>query len=78
MRREINYVNAEQKVAQILGHSKDLITLSLSLSLRRSPTIAYILLRGAGTRVKIYGFSWNKPREAALFFKTFIHININP
>ena len=33
MRREINYVNAEQKVAQILGHSKDLITLSLSLSL---------------------------------------------
>jgi len=78
MRREINYVNAEQKVAQILGHSKDLITLSLSLSLRRSPTIVYTLLRGAGTRVKIYGFSWNKPREAALFFKTFIHININP
>ena len=38
-----------------LGHSKDLITLSLSLSLslRYSPTIAYTLLRGAGTRVKI-------------------------
>ena len=36
MRREINYVNAEQKVAQILGHSKDLITLSLSLSLSLS------------------------------------------
>ena len=31
--RRSNYVNAEQKVAQILGHSKDLITLSLSLSL---------------------------------------------
>ena len=30
--QEINYVNAEQKVAQILGHSKDLITFSLSLS----------------------------------------------
>ena len=36
--REINYVNAEQKVAQILGHSKDLITLSLSLSLSLSGT----------------------------------------
>ena len=31
--RRSNYVNAGQKVAQILGHSKDLITLSLSLSL---------------------------------------------
>ena len=30
--RRSNYVNAGQKVAQILGHSKDLITLSLSLS----------------------------------------------
>jgi len=30
--REINYVNAEQKVAQILGHSKDLITLSQVLT----------------------------------------------
>ena len=36
MRREINYVNAGQKVAQILGHSKDLITLSLSLSLSQA------------------------------------------
>jgi len=32
-----------------LGHSKDLITLSL----RYSPTVAYTLLRHAGTRVKI-------------------------
>ena len=31
--REINYVKAEQKVAQTFGHYKDLITLSLSLSL---------------------------------------------
>ena len=30
--REINYVNAEQKVAQILGHFKDLITLSQALT----------------------------------------------
>ena len=52
------------------GHSKDLITLSLSLSLslRYSPTIAYTLLRFAGDRALIYGFSWNKPREAAVFF----------
>ena len=34
-----------------LGHSKDLITLSLSL--RYSPTIAYTLLSCAGTRVNI-------------------------
>ena len=46
-----------------LGHSwtsqatssitNNFATLSLSLSLRYSPTIAYTLLRGAGTRVKI-------------------------
>ena len=42
-----------QKEAQVFGYSKDLITLSLSLSLRRSPTIAYTLLSGAGTRVNI-------------------------
>ena len=36
MSRELNNTNAGQKVAQILGHSKDLITLSLSLSLRYS------------------------------------------
>ena len=50
------------------GHSKDLITLSLSLSLRYSPTIAYTLLRGAGTRVKIYGFLCIRAREVGLFF----------
>ena len=55
MSRELNNTNAGQKVAQILGHSKDLITLSLSLSLslRYSPTIAHTLLRFAGTRVNI-------------------------
>ena len=48
------------------GHSKDLITLSLSL--RYSPTVAHTLLRFADTRASIYGFSWSQPREAALFF----------
>jgi hypothetical protein len=38
MSRELNNTNAGQKVAQILGHSKDLITLSLSLSLSLSGT----------------------------------------
>ena len=37
-------VKREQKMAEFLGHSKDLITLSLSLSLSYSPTIAYTLL----------------------------------
>ena len=32
-RENIKIVNAEQKMAETFGHSKDLITLSLSLSL---------------------------------------------
>ncbi len=69
-REMINYVNGEKRMADLFGHSKDLITLSLSLSLslRYSPTIDYTLLRLAGTRVKIYGFSCIRAREAALFF----------
>lgn len=46
-REMINYVNGEKRMADLFGHSKDLITL------RYSPTIAYTLLRLAGTRVKI-------------------------
>ena len=51
----INIVKRAKRMVEFLGHSKDLITLSLSLSLslRYSPTIAYTLLRGAGTRVNI-------------------------
>ena len=52
-REMINYVNREKRMADLFGHSKDLITLSLSLSLRYSPTITYTLLRLAGTRVNI-------------------------
>ena len=33
MMRELNITNGTKKVTQILGYSKDLITLSLSLSL---------------------------------------------
>lgn len=32
-REMINYVNGEKRMADLFGHSKDLITLSLSLSL---------------------------------------------
>ena len=39
-RENAKIVNAGQKVAQILGHSKDLITLSLSLSLSLSFSFA--------------------------------------
>ena len=58
----------EQIMAEFLGHSKDLITLSLSLSLSHALTASHTLLRFAGDRALIYGFSWNKPREAAVFF----------
>ena len=40
-RENAKIVNAGQKVAQILGHSKDLITLSLSLSLSLSQVLTY-------------------------------------
>ena len=42
-REMINYVNREKRMADLFGHSKDLITLSLSLSLRYSPSIGYTL-----------------------------------
>ena len=35
LHRELNIANGEQIMAEFLGHSKDLITLSLSLSLMR-------------------------------------------
>ena len=50
------------------GHSNNFATLSLSLSLslRRSPVTH--LLRSAGTRALIYGFLCRNAREASLFF----------
>ena len=56
--RVIKYVNAEQKVAQILGHSKDLITLSLSLSLSQ------VLTYSSSHIIKIRGH----PRVNIRFF----------
>lgn len=54
--RELNITNGEQKMTDSFGHSNNFATLSLSLSLRYSPTIAYTLLRLVGDRASIYGF----------------------
>ena len=55
MRRELNNTNGEKIMAETFGRSKNLYTLSLSLSLshRYSPTITYTLLKYAGARVNI-------------------------
>ena len=50
------------------GHSNNFATLSLSLSLSQALTASHTLLIFAGDRALIYGFSWNKPREAVVFF----------
>jgi hypothetical protein len=43
MRRELNITNGAKRMAEFLGHSKDLITLSLSL--RRSPVTHLLRMR---------------------------------
>ena len=50
--RELNIVRREKIMTQILGNPKDLITLSLSLSLRYLPIIAFTFLGVAGIRDK--------------------------
>ena len=50
-REKSNNANAAKRMTYFLGHSN--IFATLSLSLRYSPTIAYTLLRLAGTRVNI-------------------------
>jgi len=66
--RRLNNHNTGKKNGYFLGHSDNLITLSLSL--RRSPireTITHLILRAGRPRL-IYGFFWYKPREVGLFF----------
>ena len=62
----VNYVNATQFAAQMFGGLENLITLSLShsLSLSHALTASHTLLRFAGDRAVIYGFSCNAAREA--------------
>ena len=66
LRREaLNNHNTAKKNGYFLGHSDNLITLSLSGANLQS----YIIKKRGQTRVKlIYGFSCNSAREAALFF----------
>ena len=66
--RELNITNGEQKMTDFLGRYNIFATLSLSLSLRYSPTVAHTLLRFAGDRALIYGFSCVHAREVGLFF----------
>ena len=65
--RRSNIVNGEKRMTDSFGHSNNFATLSLSLSLslRYSPTIAYTLLRLVGDRASIYGFLCIRAREAA-------------
>ena len=70
--RRLNNHNTAKKNGYFLGHSDNLITLSLSLSLslRRSPireTITHLILRTGRPRL-IYGFSCIHTREVGLFF----------
>ena len=71
----INIVKRAKRMVEFLGHSKDLITLSLSLSLRYSPTIVYTLLRGAGTRVKIRLFLQSGKGSRSVFISIPQRIN---
>ena len=67
-RREINIVKREQKMAETFGRYNIIATLSLSLSLSQVLTASHTFLEVAGIRARIYGFLWNEPREARLFF----------
>jgi len=61
-RREINIVKREQKMTETFGRYNIFATLSQVL------TASHTLLEVAGIRARIYGFPWNEPREARLFF----------
>ena len=64
-RREINIVKREQKIAETFGRYNIFATLSLSLS--QALTYNKISTVSPLAGASIYGFSWIKPREAALF-----------
>ena len=67
-RRELNNANEVKRMTDFLGHSYIFATLSLSLSLSQVLTASHTLLEIAGICARIYGFPWNEPREARLFF----------
>ena len=61
-RRELNNANEVKRMTDFLGHSYIFATLSQVL------TASHTLLEIAGICARIYGFPWNEPREARLFF----------
>ena len=67
-REKLNNANAAKRMTKFLGHSNIFATLSLSLSLRYSPTIAYTFLRLAGTRVNIRLFLHPCKGSRVVFF----------
>ena len=58
----INIVKRVKRMTETFGHSNIFATLSQVL------TASHTLLRFAGVRASIYGFSCIRAREAALFF----------
>lgn len=69
--RELNNHNTAKKNGYFLGHSDNLITLSLSLSLSQAlaykrDSITFYFTRGSPA--SIYGFSCVHAREVGLFF----------
>ena len=66
-RREIFITDREQRMTDSFGHSNNFATLSLSLSLSLSHalTASHTLLRFAGDRALIYGFSCTRATDGA-------------
>lgn len=77
-REMINYVNREKRMADLFGHSKDLITLSLSHSLSQVLTYNNLyIIKTRGHPRKYTAFHAIMQGRPHCFF-TCIHININP
>ena len=74
MREMINYVNGEKRMADLFGHSKDLITHSLSQVLTYNNLY---IIKTRGHPRKYTAFHAIMQGRPHCFF-TCIHININP
>lgn len=62
--RELNNANTAKKMAETFGRYNIFVTHTLSQALTYNKISTVSPLAGAS----IYGFSWNEPREARLFF----------
>jgi len=61
-RETLNNANTAKRMTETFGHSNIIATLSQALTYNKISTVSP--LAGAS----IYGFPWNEPREARLFF----------